>query len=45
MKQLKTRLNKTGRNLIIAMSIGDGYIHTKGYLNINHCKAQKEYCY
>lgn len=45
MKQLKTRLNKTGRNLIIAMSIGDGHIHTKGCLNINHCKAQKEYCY
>lgn len=44
MKQLKTRLNKTGRNLIIAMSIGDGHIHSKGYLDINHCEAQKEYC-
>lgn len=44
MKQLKTRLNKTGRNLIIAMSIGDGHIHSKGYLNINHCESQKQYC-
>ena len=44
MKQLKTRLNKTGRNLIIAMSIGDGHIAKKGYLDINHCEAQKEYC-
>lgn len=45
MKQLKTRLNKTGRNLIIAMSIGDGCVHKQGYLDMNHCEAQKEYCY
>lgn len=45
MKKLKTRLNKLGRNLIIAMSIGDGHIHSHGYLDINHCEAQKEYCY
>lgn len=44
MKQLKTRLNKIGRNLIIAMSIGDGCIAAKGYLTINHCEKQKEYC-
>lgn len=44
MKQLKTRLNKTGRNLIIAMSIGDGCISKKGYLTINHGETQKEYC-
>lgn len=29
MKQLKTHLNKIGRNLIIAMSIGDGHIAKK----------------
>lgn len=44
MKHLKTRLNKTGRNLIIAMSIGDGHIAKNGYLDINHCEKQKEYC-
>lgn len=44
MKHLKTRLNRIGRNLIISMSIGDGCITKKGYLTINHCEAQKEYC-
>lgn len=44
MKKLKTRLNKIGRNLIIAMSIGDGCITNRGYLVMNHCEAQKEYC-
>ena len=45
MKNLKTRLNRIGRDLIIAMSIGDGHISKKGYLDINHCKEQKEYCF
>lgn len=44
MKQLKTRLNKNGRNLIIGMTIGDGCIANKGYLTINHSYAQKYYC-
>lgn len=44
MKHLKTRLNRIGRNLIIAMSIGDGCITKAGYLSINHSEIQKEYC-
>ena len=44
MKNLKSRLNRIGRNLIIAMSIGDGCITKKGYLKINHSEKQKEYC-
>lgn len=45
MKHLKSRLNKIGRDLIIAMSIGDGCITKQGYLYINHGAIQKEYCY
>jgi ribosomal protein S24E len=37
------RLNKEMKDLLIAMSIGDGYINRKGYLHILHTLAQKEY--
>lgn len=30
-------------NIILFMTIGDGYINKKGYLVIQHCEKQKEY--
>lgn len=37
------KIEKASRNLCIAMTIGDGYIHNSGYLAVRHCVAQKEY--
>lgn len=34
---------KEARNLIIGMSLGDGYINPNGYLSMRHCIKQKEY--
>lgn len=37
-------INKTSRNLLIALTIGDGHINKKnGYLSIRHCPKQEEY--
>lgn len=38
-------LTKESRNLLIAMSLGDGYIHDNGQLMIKHCTQQYEYIY
>lgn len=45
MKILKNRLNSIGRNLLIAVAIGDGCISKKGQILINHSWKQKDYCY
>jgi len=37
------RLNKETKNLLIAMSFGDGYINPKGYLHLLHSQKQKDY--
>lgn len=36
-------LNKELKNLLIAMSLGDGYINPKGYLHLLHSQKQKDY--
>jgi len=37
------RLSKQDRDLLIAMSIGDGHINSYGQLSINHCEKQEDY--
>ncbi len=38
------KIDKKSRNLLIALTIGDGYIHNKnGTLSFRHCPKQKEY--
>lgn len=37
------RLSKIDRDLLIAMSIGDGCVTKTGQLMMNHCEAQEEY--
>lgn len=37
------KIKKEHRNLIIAMSIGDGHINKYGALMLQHCTKQKEY--
>lgn len=43
-KILKDRLNENGRNLLIAVTLGDGCINKQGQLIINHSWKQREYC-
>lgn len=38
------KLIKKGRDLIIAMSIGDGHVTKTGELKVEHGEKQKEYC-
>lgn len=38
-------LTKESRGLLIAMSLGDGYIHDNGQLMLSHCNQQYEYIY
>ena len=37
------KIKKEHRNLLIALSLGDGYINKRGYLDIWHSEKQKEY--
>ena len=37
------KIKKEHRNLLIAMSIGDGYLNKNGYLDIWHSPKQKEF--
>lgn len=37
------KLNKLGRNLILGMALGDGYINKSNFLSIRHCEKQLEY--
>lgn len=43
MKKLVDRINRRGRDLIIACSLGDGCINTSGQLMFNHSWKQYEY--
>ena len=43
-KILKNRLNENGRNLLIAIALGDGCINKQGQMLINHSWKQYEYC-
>lgn len=41
--RMKTKINKTSRNLLIAMLLGDGTISNNFVFKLCHCKEQKEY--
>lgn len=43
MKKLVNRINRTGRDLLIACSLGDGCINKQGQLMFNHSWKQYEY--
>lgn len=42
-KILKNRLNNNGRNLLIAVALGDGCISKTGQLKVNHSWKQYKY--
>lgn len=40
---MKTKINKDSRNLLIALTIGDGTISNNNVLKLSHCIEQEEY--
>lgn len=40
---MKTKINKTSRNLLIALLLGDGTISNNYVFKLSHCEKQKDY--